>query len=102
MNEEADLRRVLADYLLGKLSEAEREQLADRYFEDDALFDQLLEAENDLLDRYVRNQLHPNDRHRFELYVDKLPDGRHEVAVATALLKAIPAVPTAAEAVLSE
>lgn len=80
-----DERQMLSEYLLGRLSEQEQEELAERYFADDELFDQLLAVENDLLDQYVRGQLAPDEREGFERYLKRLPDGQHKVGVATAL-----------------
>lgn len=99
MEQEAQDRRVLVKYLLGKLSEQEQDALAERYFIDEGLFDQLLTVENDLLDQYVRGQLAADQREEFARYLNKLPDGRHKVAVATALMREERA---AAEAMLDQ
>ncbi len=84
-------RQMLIAYLLGKLPESEQEEVAARYFEDDVLFDQLLEVEDDLLNQYVRGWLGNNERSAFERYLKRLPDGQHKVAVAAALMNAAPA-----------
>lgn len=79
--------QMATNYLLGKLSEPERQKIAERYFAEDDFFDQLLEAENDLFDRYVRGQLTDDERVAFENYLERLPDGAHKIAVATALME---------------
>lgn len=53
-------------YLLGELSEAERESLQESYFVDAGLFSRLLSAEADLIDAYERGELTAAERERFE------------------------------------
>lgn len=89
MESELADRQKLVAYLLGTLPEEEREELAERYFVDDALYEQLLEIETDLIDRYVRGQLSAEDRRRLESYLNSLPDGQNKVAVARALAQVI-------------
>jgi hypothetical protein len=57
---------VLERYLLGEVSDDERSEIEQGYFADDAFFDQLADAQNDLVDSYVRGALPPDDRKRFE------------------------------------
>lgn len=54
-------------YLLGKLSDSEAARLEERYFADDAVFDDIEIAEDELIDAYVRDQLSAEDRKQFEL-----------------------------------
>ena len=89
MEEAGDNRRILIAYILGTMPEADRLALAERYFADDELFDQLIIVENDLLDQYVRGRLGPQERIAFERYLHRLPDGQHKIAVATALMKVV-------------
>ena len=56
----------LREYLLGKLSESEREQVASLAFEDDEFEDRLCEAEYDLLDDWARGALPPETRKTVE------------------------------------
>src|SRR5262249_51295070 len=74
---------------LGTMLEADRLGLAERYFADDELFEQLLVVETDLLDQYVRGELTPEERMRFERYLLRLPDHRHKIGVAKALSRVI-------------
>jgi hypothetical protein len=89
MERKAIDREKLTVYLLGKLPEEEHDAIAEQYFIDDELFDRLLEVKSDLIDRYVRGQLPAEDRPRLESYLNKQPDGWHEVAVARALTSII-------------
>ena len=47
----------LVRYLLGELTKAERAELKARIAGDDALFEQVSELEEDLIDAYVRGEL---------------------------------------------
>lgn len=53
-------------YLLGKLPPERREELQAQFFEDDASYDRLLEAENDLIDDYARGKLTADDARAVE------------------------------------
>lgn len=53
-------------YLLGLSSPAEREHIESAYFEDDAAFQEMLAAEDDLIDAYARGELIGDERQRFE------------------------------------
>ena len=53
-------------YLLGTLSEEERARLEERYFYDDAAFEEIEIAEEELVDRYVRGELSKDDAAKFE------------------------------------
>lgn len=90
MTEEFAERQMLVNYLLGKLPEPERLQVAERYFTDEAFFDQLLAVEDDLLEQFARGQLAADERRDFAAYLQKLPDGRHRLAVTRALVQAAP------------
>ncbi|MBL8151786.1 MAG: hypothetical protein JNN15_17825 [Blastocatellia bacterium] len=59
-------RRQLFDYILGKLSEEEKEGIENSYFEDDNFFEQLLIAEDELIDAYIENSLSRKDKELFE------------------------------------
>lgn len=76
--------KVLVQYLLGELSEAERSEIAERYFQDDDLFDELLEVESELSDKCARGSLSEKDQEAFKYYLANLPGGRQKLAVAKA------------------
>lgn len=56
----------LTQYLLGDLSNEERIEVEDRYLSDEKFFDDLLVAEDELIDDYVRGRMSRADRERFE------------------------------------
>ena len=88
MSAEERQRAVFRKYLLGELPEAEHSHLADKYFVDEELFDELLDVENELLDEYVHEQLSPHESKRFSDYLSQLPDGASKLATAYALMEA--------------
>ena len=53
-------------YLLGTLSEDEKTRLEEEFFLEDAEFEQLEIAEDELIDRYVRTELSPEETRQFE------------------------------------
>ncbi|MGH9835406.1 MAG: hypothetical protein ACRD9Y_20495, partial [Blastocatellia bacterium] len=76
-------------YLMGKLSERERDELEEKYFNDDELFGELLDAEDQLIDDYRRGRLSPRERERFEQRFLTLPDRLREVEFARMLAESL-------------
>ncbi len=72
-------------YLLGRLSDLESDALEAELLRDRRLFDLAEAAEDDLVDRYVRGELPPEDRKRFERHLLPSERIRERVAVAQAL-----------------
>ena len=58
--------KKLTRYLLGEFSGVERADIEDRYLSERDLFDELLVAEDELIDDYVRGRLSPKDQESFE------------------------------------
>lgn len=78
-------KSILELYLLGELSEAERTALEREYFNNVQTFDQLVEAENELMDQYARGQLTPEKRVRFENHYLAHPELQERVKFSQAL-----------------
>jgi hypothetical protein len=76
---------VLRQYLLGRLSEAERERFEESYFEDDGVFAALVAAEEDLTSDYLADSLSAPDRERFEQEFLTTAGGREHVRYVRAL-----------------
>lgn len=85
LKEDLPGHKVLVQYLLGELSEGERAELAERYFQDDDLFEELLEVESELIDKCVRGSLSEKDQQALMRYLASLPDGQEKLALARAL-----------------
>lgn len=81
----ANREQKLGHYLLGEMSDAERAELEREYFEDPLLFEQLVQAENELVDAYARGQLPPETRGRFERHYLTHPARRERAEFAVAL-----------------
>ena len=97
LKNEASDSEELKRYLFYEASDAERGQIEERFFDDDELFYELLDLENDLTDRYARNELGDSDKKRFAASLEKSPERRVKLANANALqsfIKAESVVPT--------
>ena len=77
--------QIVQRYLLGELTEVEQEALEQQYFNDHLLFEQMVQAENSLVDRYARGLLSPEVRDRFERYYLAHPKRRERAKFAEAL-----------------
>ena len=78
-------REAIRRYLLGTAPPEERSALENRYLSDASLFEELTEAENDLIDAYVRGKLSGADRQEFERRYLSSPRGQTKVQFAGAL-----------------
>ena len=81
-------------FLLGGGTEAERERLEAEFFADDDAFQQMLAAEDDLIDAYARGELSDSERRQFEERYMNSSVGRERVCFARAFAAA-PAPPPA-------
>ncbi|MEP6912899.1 MAG: hypothetical protein ABI923_09105 [bacterium] len=72
-------------YLLGDLAEDEKARMEEAFFADDAKFDELELAEDELIDAYVRNELSPEQQRQFEAKSAKSPRLLERVNFARAL-----------------
>ncbi len=77
--------QIMVRYLLGELSDAEQSALEENYFTHPQVFEQLVEAENELVDEYASGRLSPEVRKRFEQYYLAHPLRRERVKFAQAL-----------------
>lgn len=83
----SDHENLAADFLLGKLSEEETLKLEKDYFSNNRRFEEILAAENDLIDAYAMNTLSPKDRSCFENRLLINPHQRERVQFAKTLFK---------------
>src|SRR5262245_54260781 len=74
-----------ARYLLDELPEEDREAFEDEYFGDEQVYDELLAAEDDLIDRYCEGGLSAEQQQRFEERYLASAEGRERVEFARAL-----------------
>jgi len=81
--------RILMQHLLGVLPEAEQERLDNLSVADDTVSARLCDAENNLVDAYVRGQLAGEDLDRFMNHYLTSERRRHKVEFAESLLRLV-------------
>lgn len=77
--------QIIQRYLLGELPEVEQAALEEAYFNDRRLFEQVVHAENELVDQYARGLLSPATRESFEKHYLAHPKRRQRANFAGAL-----------------
>lgn len=85
MNRSSEDAELTIRYLLGELPAAEQRRYEARYVADDWVFAELLAAETELIDRYVRNELSPHEHEQFETHFLNSAARRQRVEFARAL-----------------
>jgi hypothetical protein len=78
-------RQIMQRYLLGELSEIQQATLENEYFRDRRVFDQVVQLETELVDKYARGLLSPAERERFEQHYLAHPIRLDRANFATAL-----------------
>ena len=79
-----DNNQILVRYLLGESSEEEQEGIEQRYISDPDFYEQLLIAEDDLIDSYAEGALSEPRRASFESYFLRSPQRQARVDFARA------------------
>jgi hypothetical protein len=90
-----EAERLIIRYLLGDISEKERDEIEDLYRDDDDFFERLLITEDELLDAYVQGELSDQERGRFEDFFLISDTRRERLENARLLLNMPPASPVA-------
>src|SRR5437773_1918909 len=80
---------ALKQYLLGEISEAERDQIEQQYLANKDSFDQLLAVEDDLVDEYARGELGAREREQFERKLLATPLQREKLRQTRRLLESM-------------
>jgi hypothetical protein len=75
-------------YLLGDVSEQEREPIEERFFADDQYYQDLLVVEDELIYDYLRGALDARQRARFEAQTAASPRRRQKVEIIRGLMQA--------------
>lgn len=83
-------REHMIAYLLHKLPEAERDAFEDRWMEDPALYEQLQDAEAELLDAYAAGTLSAEDRELVSKHLLGSPNQDRKLLFARKLHEAFP------------
>lgn len=74
-------------YLLGRVPPQDLPALEERIFVDSELYEELSIVEVELIDEYLRGELAPSDRERFESHFMAAPERREKMRFARALKK---------------
>src|SRR5215510_14688370 len=77
--------KELERFLLGDLSEVERDTLEAQFFADDELFEQMLASEDDLFDRLVNGELSDRETANFQKRFVVTPQQKNRLEFAKAL-----------------
>src|SRR5215217_6735393 len=85
--------KLISQFLLGELPEAQQVEIEDRAFSDKDYLASITAAENDLIDEYVRGELSATERQRFESRFLASAERRKRVEFAKALRTVVSAVP---------
>jgi anti-sigma factor RsiW len=85
MSSQNDTHSLIIDYLLGRLSETELERFERSYLSNEALFNELQEVEEELIDDYASGGLTAEQRLLFEKYFLQSSERREKLAFATAM-----------------
>ncbi len=72
-------------YLLGRLNETESDHFEQRYLDEPALFAEMMQIEDELIDDYAAGALSNEDRIRFEQHFLQFPERRKKVRFAIAM-----------------
>src|SRR5262245_25850112 len=89
MEQELNNDEFIARYLLGELSEEERDRVIYTYLEDDEFFEQMLSVEEDLISGYAQDKLPRSQRERFEQRYLTTPERLNRVKRERAFAKAL-------------
>jgi anti-sigma factor RsiW len=85
MSSPNETHSLILDYLLGRLSESELERFERSYLTNEALFNELQEVEEELIDEYASGALTAEQRVLFEKYFLRSSERREKLAFATAM-----------------
>jgi hypothetical protein len=96
LESELSERRTLVRYLMGELPAEEEQGLEERYFQDDALFSELLAVEGELIEQYLRGRLSPDEHRRFESVWLASPARRQRLELTRTVLASVSEPPAAA------
>jgi hypothetical protein len=94
MTNDAQRKIRITRYLLGQVSQEERDEIENGYLREDNLFEELVAIENDMIDNYVRGELTEPEKGQFEAYFLSTPERRERVHFARSLAHSFAASPS--------
>jgi anti-sigma factor RsiW len=84
---DAKEQETIRQYLLGQLPQEDSARLEERLLMDGGFYDELLIAEDELIDLYLRDKLSPTERQSFETHFLSAPERKQKLRFARALHK---------------
>ena len=102
MGQQPAFEETCERYLLGELSEADRERFEEDYFADDELFERFLAVKDELLDLYARGELAEEKRARFASHFLTTAPRRRQLDETQNFIRAVTVVSTKAAATDNE
>jgi hypothetical protein len=85
MKEEAVTDALLREFLLGKVNDAEREQIEGLFLIDAQARERVLALEQDLIEDYLEDNLTPEDKERFLARYAQTEDQRRELRISKSI-----------------
>ena len=87
MDHKLEDKSLIRSYLLGDLAEAERQVIEQRMITADEFYNQVLLAEDELVEEYALGRLTGKDKERFEASFLSTPEGREHVKLTADLIR---------------
>jgi uncharacterized protein YggT (Ycf19 family) len=85
MKEKSITDALLREFLLGKISEEERERIENLFLIDSQLRDRVLALEQDLIEDYLEDSLTPKDKERFLLIYAQTSEQRRNLRITQSI-----------------
>src|SRR5262245_328184 len=89
MSSSEEKSRPALRYILGDMLAEERARFEEEYFENDELFEELVAAENEIADKYVRGKLSSAERQKVEQHFLHSSERKKEIEFAGLLMEAV-------------
>lgn len=87
MGQDPEIRKMIVPYLLDELPPEERATIEDRYFDSDTFFQEMVVAEDELVESYLLGELSGDRLDRFRDQFLTSPARRQKVEITRALLQ---------------
>jgi hypothetical protein len=91
MTEDVGNEISMKQYLLGELTESEQQELEQRLMTNDEYFEQLLIAEDELVDEYLQGTLSPREQEKFNDHFLCTPERREKLRFSRSLQRYVSA-----------
>lgn len=91
MKSQAELQPTIRQYLLGTLSQEQLAEFEERLLTDGGLYDELLMAEDELIDQFLSGALSATERERIESHFLRTPERQEHLRFASTLRRYVSA-----------